>query len=144
MELGGKNALLVLGDADPGKAATGATRACFSNAGQLCISIERSYVPNMLWDNFVPKFVVTAEKMTLSAALDYSADMGSLINETQLRTVIDHVDDADGISTSPPSCPASKKAWPPTLTKHSDRWCRCIPWTVRTKESPWPTTARSG
>lgn len=94
MELGGKNALLVLDDADVGKAAVGATRACFSNAGQLCISIERIYVPKTLWDNFVPKFVAATEKMTLSAALDYSGDMGSLINETQLKTVIEHVDDA--------------------------------------------------
>ncbi|OBF17411.1 succinic semialdehyde dehydrogenase [Mycobacterium kubicae] len=94
MELGGKNALLVLDDADVGKAAVGATRACFSNAGQLCISIERIYVPKTLWDSFVPKFVAATEKMTLSAALDYSGDMGSLINETQLKTVIEHVDDA--------------------------------------------------
>ena len=45
MELGGKNALLVLDDADVGKAVAGAVRAAFSNAGQLCISIERIYVP---------------------------------------------------------------------------------------------------
>ncbi|GAB47514.1 aldehyde dehydrogenase family protein, partial [Mobilicoccus pelagius] len=41
MELGGKNALLVLDDADLDKAVSGAVRACFSNTGQLCISIER-------------------------------------------------------------------------------------------------------
>ncbi|OBK61218.1 succinic semialdehyde dehydrogenase [Mycobacterium gordonae] len=94
MELGGKNALLVLDDADVAKAAGGATRACFSNAGQLCISIERIYVPKMLWDSFVPAFVETTESMVLSAGLDYKADMGSLISETQLNTVIHHVQDA--------------------------------------------------
>lgn len=94
MELGGKNALLVLDDADVSKAAKGAVKACFSNAGQLCVSIERIYVPTALWDQFVEKFVAAAQGMTLSAGLDYSADMGSLINETQLQTVIDHVDDA--------------------------------------------------
>jgi succinate-semialdehyde dehydrogenase/glutarate-semialdehyde dehydrogenase len=94
MELGGKNALLVLDDAHVGKAAAGAVRAAFSNAGQLCISIERIYVPTVLWDEFVDRFVAAAKAVTLSAALDYSADMGSLINETQLETVTQHVDDA--------------------------------------------------
>ncbi len=94
MELGGKNALLVLDDADVGKAAAGAVRAAFSNAGQLCISVERIYVPTTLWDAFVDRFVAAAKAMRLSAALDYSADMGSLINETQLETVTQHVDDA--------------------------------------------------
>ncbi len=94
MELGGKNALLVLDDADVAKAATGAVRAAFSNSGQLCISIERIYVQQALWDDFVAQFVAATKAMSLSTALDYKADMGSLINETQLQTVIDHVDDA--------------------------------------------------
>jgi succinate-semialdehyde dehydrogenase / glutarate-semialdehyde dehydrogenase len=94
MELGGKNALLVLDDADVGKAARGAVRAAFSNAGQLCISIERIYVPRKLWDDFVSSFVAATKAMKLSAGLDYSGDMGALINEKQLETVVQHVDDA--------------------------------------------------
>ena len=66
MELGGKNALLVLDDADVGKAATGAVRAAFSNAGQLCISIERIYVPDPLWGEFVERFVTATKAMKLS------------------------------------------------------------------------------
>ncbi|HSS23842.1 MAG TPA: succinic semialdehyde dehydrogenase [Mycobacterium sp.] len=96
MELGGKNALLVLDDADVGKAVSGAVRAAFSNAGQLCISVERIYVPGTLWEDFTTRFAATAKAMKLSAALDYSADMGSLISEKQLKTVTDHVDDAVG------------------------------------------------
>ncbi|OBI50871.1 succinic semialdehyde dehydrogenase [Mycobacterium kyorinense] len=94
MELGGKNALLVLDDADVSRAAAGAVRAAFSNAGQLCISIERIYVAKPLWEDFVGAFVKATKAMTLSGALDYSADMGSLISETQLQTVTDHVNDA--------------------------------------------------
>jgi succinate-semialdehyde dehydrogenase / glutarate-semialdehyde dehydrogenase len=94
MELGGKNALLVLDDADVGKAVSGALRAAFSNAGQLCISIERIYVPTALWDQFTDRFAAAAKSMKLSAALDYSADMGSLISEKQLKTVAQHADDA--------------------------------------------------
>jgi succinate-semialdehyde dehydrogenase/glutarate-semialdehyde dehydrogenase len=94
MELGGKNALLVLDDADARKAATGAVRAAFSNAGQLCISIERMYVLRPLWDDFVAEFVKATKAMAVSGALDYSADMGSLISDKQLQTVSEHVDDA--------------------------------------------------
>lgn len=94
MELGGKNALLVLDDADVGKAAAGAVRAAFSNAGQLCISVERIYVPTTLWAGFVDRFVAATEAMSLSPALDYSADMGSLINANQLETVAGHVEEA--------------------------------------------------
>jgi succinate-semialdehyde dehydrogenase/glutarate-semialdehyde dehydrogenase len=94
MELGGKNALLLLEDADVGKAVNGAVRAAFSNTGQLCISIERMYIPKALWDEFVPRFVAAAKELKLSAALDYSGDMGSLISEKQLGTVTAHVDDA--------------------------------------------------
>ena len=94
MELGGKNALLVLDDADVGKAVSGAVRAAFSNTGQLCISVERIYVPGTMWDDFTTRFAIAAKAMELSAALDYSADMGSLISDKQLKTVAGHVDDA--------------------------------------------------
>ena len=94
MELGGKNALLVLDDADVGKAVSGAVRAAFSNTGQLCISVERIYVPGTMWDDFTTRFATAAKAMELSASLDYSADMGSLISDKQLKTVAGHVDDA--------------------------------------------------
>ncbi|TSE01096.1 succinate-semialdehyde dehydrogenase (NADP(+)) [Skermania sp. ID1734] len=96
MELGGKNALLVLDDADIGKAVDGAVRACFSNTGQLCISIERMYIPATMWDEFTTRFAAATKAMKLSAALDYSADMGSLISQKQLDTMTRHVDDAVG------------------------------------------------
>lgn len=94
MELGGKNALLVLDDADLDKAVAGAVRACFSNTGQLCISMERIYVPAVIWDEFTTRFAAATEAMTLSGAIDYSADMGSLVSQKQLDTVVRHVGDA--------------------------------------------------
>lgn len=94
MELGGKNALLVLEDAGVDKAVSGAIRASFSNTGQLCISMERIYVPDALWDEFTTKFAAAARAMTLSAGVDYSGDMGSLISAKQLATVERHVEDA--------------------------------------------------
>ena len=94
MELGGKNALLVLEDADVEKAVSGAVRASFSNTGQLCISMERIYVPERLWDGFVSRFVSAAEGLRLSAEIGYGAEMGSLVSRKQLDTVVRHVEDA--------------------------------------------------
>ncbi len=94
LELGGKNPLLVLRDADLEKAAEGAVRASFSNAGQLCVSMERMFVADQVYDRFVERFVARTEAMTLGATLDWGNDMGSLISQDQLDTVVAHVDDA--------------------------------------------------
>ncbi|MEU4132256.1 succinic semialdehyde dehydrogenase [Streptomyces wuyuanensis] len=94
LELGGKNAMLVLHDADIDKAAAGAVRACFSSAGQLCISIERLYVHESVADAFVERFAARTKAMRLGSALAYGADMGSLVGERQLETVKRHVEEA--------------------------------------------------
>ena len=96
LELGGKNPILVLRDADLEKAAEGAVRASFSNAGQLCVSSERMFVADQVYDRFVARFVARTEAMTLGATLDWGNDMGPLISEQQLATVRAHVDDAVG------------------------------------------------
>lgn len=94
LELGGKNAMLVLEDADVEKAAAGAVRACFSSAGQLCISIERLYVHESIADDFVARFAARTKAMRLGKALAYGADMGSLVSERQLETVTRHIAEA--------------------------------------------------
>ncbi|WP_183094190.1 succinic semialdehyde dehydrogenase [Nocardioides stalactiti] len=94
LELGGKNPLLVLRDADVEKAAEGAVRASFSNAGQLCVSAERIFVADQVYDRFVERFVARTQAMTLGASLDWEVDMGPLISADQLETVNAHVDDA--------------------------------------------------
>ncbi|MFH9425612.1 succinic semialdehyde dehydrogenase [Streptomyces sp. NPDC017529] len=94
LELGGKNAMLVLRDADVDKAAAGAVRGCFSSAGQLCISIERLYVHASIADAFVERFAARTKAMRLGNALAYGADMGSLVGERQLETVTRHVEEA--------------------------------------------------
>ncbi|WP_139978055.1 succinic semialdehyde dehydrogenase [Nocardioides litoris] len=94
LELGGKNPMLVLRDADLERAAEGAVRASFSNAGQLCVSMERMYVADQVYDRFVERFVARTEAMTLGATLGWENDMGSLISQDQLDTVVAHVEDA--------------------------------------------------
>ena len=94
MELGGKNAMLVLEDANLGRAVEGAERALFSNAGQLCISIERLLVHETVAPEFTERLIARVSKMKLGAGLSYDSDMGSLISEQQLQTVTEHVADA--------------------------------------------------
>ncbi|HAP75161.1 MAG TPA: succinic semialdehyde dehydrogenase, partial [Acidimicrobiaceae bacterium] len=94
LELGGKNPFLVLRDADLERAAEGAVRASFSNAGQLCVSMERMFVADQVYDRFVERFVSRTEAMSLGASLDWGVDMGSLISQAQLDTVVRHVEDA--------------------------------------------------
>jgi succinate-semialdehyde dehydrogenase/glutarate-semialdehyde dehydrogenase len=93
-ELGGKNPMIVARGANLDKAAKAAVRACFSNAGQLCISIERLYVERAVAEAFTEKFVAAVRAAKLGAAYDYSADIGSLVSAAQLETVSKHVADA--------------------------------------------------
>jgi succinate-semialdehyde dehydrogenase/glutarate-semialdehyde dehydrogenase len=94
MELGGKNALIVLADADIDRAVDGALRGAFSNGGQLCISAERIYVEAPVWDGFVSRFADAARRLRLGAGLTWEVEMGSLASAQQLSTVQRHVDDA--------------------------------------------------
>lgn len=94
MELGGKNAMLVLEDADLARAGEGGVRACFSSSGQLCISIERLYVAEGIHDAFMERFLAGVERLRMGPAYDYSCQMGSLTSAEQLETVTRHVEDA--------------------------------------------------
>lgn len=94
LELGGKNPMLVLDDADLEAAADGAVRGAFVGAGQVCVSIERVYVPRRHFERFVKRFAEKARALPVGPALDFTAEMGSLTSERQLATVRDHVRDA--------------------------------------------------
>ena len=94
LELGGKNPILILRDADLDRAAEGAVRACFSNAGQLCVSMERMFVADQVYDRFRDRFVARTKAMALRPGVEWGSDMGSLISQEQLDTVTAHVEDA--------------------------------------------------
>lgn len=94
LELGGKNALLLLDDADLDRAAAGAARACFASSGQLCISMERIYLPVSRQQAFLDRFLDRVGAMRLGSSYDYEPDMGSLTTAAQLDTVTAHVADA--------------------------------------------------
>ena len=94
LELGGKNPMLVLPDADLDAAVDGAVRGSFIGAGQVCVSIERIYVDASIVDEFTRRLAQRVRALRLGPALDYSVDVGSLTTQQQLATVTAHVQDA--------------------------------------------------
>jgi acyl-CoA reductase-like NAD-dependent aldehyde dehydrogenase len=95
LELGGKDAAIVLADADPEHAASGIAFGGLCNAGQMCTSVERIYVEAPVYDEFVDR--LTDEVRSLRQGLDnqdYRVDVGALANEAQLKIVERHVEDA--------------------------------------------------
>ena len=93
-ELGGKNPMLVLSDADVSAAAKAAVRSCFSNSGQLCVSIERIYAVADVYDKFLAEFAAHTRAMKLGDGTDWEIDMGPLISTAQCDRVAQQVDDA--------------------------------------------------
>ncbi|MHB8690348.1 MAG: aldehyde dehydrogenase family protein [Solirubrobacteraceae bacterium] len=95
LELGGKDAMIVLADADLERAAGGAVWGAMFNAGQACVSIERVYVEAPVYDEFVGR--VTEKTAALRQGHDDRScrtDVGALANAAQLELVERQVDDA--------------------------------------------------
>lgn len=94
MELGGKNALIVLPDANLKHAATVAVEGSFNNSGQVCINFERAYVHEQVYDAFVEELVRQTEKLRLGGGRSFAYDLGCLISENQLKTTETHLKNA--------------------------------------------------
>lgn len=94
LELGGKNAMIVLPGANLKKAAQGAVTASFSSAGQLCVSTERIYVHAADYEQFKRLLVEKVRALRLGAALNWKFDMGTLVSSSQLAVIEKHVADA--------------------------------------------------
>jgi succinate-semialdehyde dehydrogenase/glutarate-semialdehyde dehydrogenase len=94
LELGGKNPMIVLDDADLAEAVRGAIFGAFGNTGQICMHIERIYLPESRYDEFKDAFVAATSALDVRAAYDFGPDMGSLVSPDHLHRVKEHVDDA--------------------------------------------------
>lgn len=93
-ELGGKNPLIVAEDANVSRAVEGARIGCFTNSGHLCVSIERIYVADAVWDEFVPAFTDRVKAMSIGVGYDWEIEMGCLQSQGQFDTVKSMVDEA--------------------------------------------------
>src|SRR4029077_2397612 len=94
LELGGKDPMLVLDDADIDVASSAAVWGSFVNAGQACLSVERCYVHRSLYARFLDACVEKTKRLRVGNGLDPEIEVGPMINERQLRMVESQVNDA--------------------------------------------------
>jgi succinate-semialdehyde dehydrogenase/glutarate-semialdehyde dehydrogenase len=94
LELGGKDPMLVLDDADLGRAVEGALWGSFTNCGQVCSGVERIYVARELYEPFATGLVERAASLRLGRGDDLSTEIGPLISAEQRDRVEALVADA--------------------------------------------------
>jgi aldehyde dehydrogenase (NAD+) len=94
VELGGKDALIVLDDADIELAVNAATFGAFMHQGQICMSVERIIVADAIADEFTEKFVANTRKLNVGDPRQMGNCIGPIINETQLGKIRSQVDEA--------------------------------------------------
>jgi acyl-CoA reductase-like NAD-dependent aldehyde dehydrogenase len=94
LELGGKDPMIVLDDADIEVASSGAVWGAFVNAGQACLSVERCYVQRGLYDRFLDACVSKTRKLRVGDGMNPETEVGPMIHEPQLRNAESHVEDA--------------------------------------------------
>ncbi len=94
-ELGGKDPMIVLRSADMEKAVNAATWGSFANTGQVCISVERLYVEEPIYDEFVKRLTDEVAKLNQGTDGDeYGMEVGAMTFPPQTEIVSEHVEDA--------------------------------------------------
>ncbi len=95
LELGGKDPMIVLADADLDRAANAAAWGGMFNSGQVCMSVERIYVEEPAYDDFVAKLTAEVGKLRQGAdGRSFGKDVGAMTSPNQIGIVEDHVSDA--------------------------------------------------
>jgi len=94
LELGGKDPMIVLEDADVEVASSAAVWGAFMNAGQTCLSVERCYVHESIYQKFLDRCVEKTAKLRVGNGSNDATDVGPLIHDRQLKAVREQVDDA--------------------------------------------------
>lgn len=94
LELGGKDPLIVLRDADIGQAAAFAARNSFRNAGQVCVSTERIYVDDAIADEFEEAFIRHTQSMKVGNGMDDGVAIGPMVSARQRDMVLRQLDEA--------------------------------------------------
>src|SRR6266404_4849243 len=94
LELGGKDAMIVLADADLDVAASAAVWGSYTNCGQVCLSVERLFVEQSVSDEFAARCVAKTKKLRLGPGSDASTDVGPLIRPQHVQRMKDLIHDA--------------------------------------------------
>ena len=136
LELGGKDPMIVLEDADVDLAAHAAVWGAMFNAGQTCVSVERVYVLEQIYDTFVEAVVRDVNNLKMGAGEGF--DFGAMIDDSQVAVTARHVDDAVAKGAKAltggvrPTGPGS--FYPPTVLVDVDHSMACM-----TEETFGPT-----
>lgn len=119
LELGGKNANIVFGDADIQAAATSAPGGVFDNAGQDCCSRSRLLVQDTIYDEFLSALKESVAGFTCMDPTDRRANMGPLVTASHRDTVAGYV--AEAAVAFRGTCPSGPGFWfPPTVIEVDD------------------------
>ncbi len=94
VELGGKDSLIVLEDADMDRATSAASFGSFMHQGQICMSVEKVLVQDSIYADFLRQFVARAAKLKTGDTRDKANVIGPLINERQVARVKHQIEDA--------------------------------------------------
>jgi len=94
LELGGKDAMIVLADADLEVASSAAVWGSYTNCGQVCLSVERLFVEQGAAEKFIALCVEKTKKLHIGPGSDSATDVGPLIRPQHVRRMIDLLDDA--------------------------------------------------
>ncbi len=94
LELGGKDPMIVLEDANLDRAANGVVWGAIANSGQICMSVERVYVAEPVAHQFISKVVEKVRTLRQGIDLEFNIDVGSMTTPQQLSIVEEHVADA--------------------------------------------------
>ncbi|MDB2662943.1 aldehyde dehydrogenase family protein [Paracoccaceae bacterium] len=94
IELGGKDSLIILEDADMERATSAASFGSFMHQGQICMSVEKILVQEKVFDEFLAKFIARASKLKVGNVADKDNVIGPLINDRQVQNVRNQLDDA--------------------------------------------------
>ncbi|NMB81654.1 MAG: aldehyde dehydrogenase family protein [Ignavibacteria bacterium] len=94
LELGGNDAMIVCDDADPYRAAMGALWAGFQNAGQSCGGVERIYVHQKIYYDFMSVLKEKINNLKANVGSDFNSQMGCMTTTKQVDTVKLHIEDA--------------------------------------------------
>ena len=92
LEMGGKNIIIVMDDANLDLAVDGAVWGGFGTSGQRCTAASRVAVHKSVYNQFVSRFVERVKSLKVGDGLDASVEMGPCINEQQLKTVMSYVE----------------------------------------------------
>jgi alpha-ketoglutaric semialdehyde dehydrogenase len=90
-EMGGKNAIIIMDDADLDLALEGVLWGAFGTSGQRCTAASRIVIHEKVYDRFVAMLKSAAEKLALGNGLHEDTDVGPVINEQQLNKIINYV-----------------------------------------------------